>query len=671
MAPNAAEKVADKVADKAGAAVDAAVDGAKKIRRWSEFSYTTRVTLSFALVAFMTAVVALSVLSFVWEKHFQEYTRENMQSTATTTAQKIGAKYEETHRWSPETTSTAAYVAITYPGIGIAVYDETGRTVFDSSRTAKTDTYPSEADAVSLAPRSDDQVARSPIMADGRTVGEVRVWVYGSDTLLRQADREFRTNSYTAMLWASLLAIVLASAIGYMFARNLVSPIKKISKTAREIKEGNLSARTGLQGEDEISRLGETFDEMAESVEKDRMLERRLTSDVAHELRTPLMAIQATVEAMVDGVFEADEERLETVNNEVQRLSRLVDAILKLSRLENRSKPLNMQLLDVSELISGIIATHDAFVTDSGLDLHFSSDDDVFIMGDADMIRQATANLISNAVRYTPEGGSITVSVTKGLLMANIAVEDTGIGLTPEEAKMVFSRFWRADAGRNRESGGLGIGLSIVKEIVDRHNGWVQVEGKPGEGARFTIHIPLAEEPKLSSKEEKKKKEEQRKRDQQRKKEEHRRQEEKKKAEASRRKENAKKSDAAKQEGGKQSESKSSGSKPGGRKQGSGKQAGKQAPKQAGSKQGSDKQSGGKQGSRLRLKMDRKQIPGASKLAALVPSNSASKSAPPVERVLVESDGAEVDAAKALDASAAEGTLSDVPMVDLRVEETE
>jgi signal transduction histidine kinase len=179
---------------------------------------------------------------------------------------------------------------------------------------------------------------------------------------------------------------------------------------------------------------------------------------------------------------------------EVQRLSRLVDAILKLSRLENRSTPMKEEVVDVGELISSIVATHEAFVVESGL--HFASEIEpgVYVRGDADMIRQATANLISNAVRYTPEGGWVTVKVNKGDLMANIVVADTGIGLSPEEARMVFSRFWRADAGRQRESGGLGVGLAIVKEIADRHNGWVQVKGQKGVGATFIIHIPLYNE---------------------------------------------------------------------------------------------------------------------------------------------------------------------------------
>ena len=319
----------------------------------------------------------------------------------------------------------------------------------------------------------------------------MRIWSFGSDSFLRKADETFRDNSYQAMALASIIAIALATVIGYMFARNLVSPINAISRTAKAIKEGDLSARTGLSGEDEIARLGRTFDAMAQAVEDDRELEHRLTTDVAHELRTPLMAIQATVEAMIDGVYKPTEDRLNQVNSEVKRLSRLVDALLRLSRLENRANPMKEEVIDVGDLISGLVKTHEAFVNDSGLTLKYEMQKNVIIKGDADMIRQATANLISNAVRYTPEGGTVTVRVRHGEIMADIVVEDTGIGLSPEEARMVFSRFWRADAGRNRDTGGLGVGLAVVKEIVDRHHGWVQVEGKKGEGARFTIRIPL------------------------------------------------------------------------------------------------------------------------------------------------------------------------------------
>ena len=464
---------------------------------WDNLTYTTRVTAAFAFVAAMTALVAIGVLSFVWEQHFQTYTQANIEKLAESTAEQIAEIYADTESFDNAGVGTVAGYAAKLNGVGVKVVDnQTGGTVYDST------TVPEKADPNgmpnkdysrgSLAPSgAGDQFATAPIIFDNTAVGSVRMWVYGSEALLSQTDEEFRANSYQAMMFATALAIVLASCIGFLFARTLVSPINRMTSTAKAIGEGDLSARTGLHGEDEIAHLGETFDAMADSIERDRELERRLTTDVAHELRTPLMAIQSTVEAMVDGVFEPDEERLETVNSEVQRLSRLVDAILKLSRLESRSTPMKKEVVNVGELIAGIVATHEAFVADSGLTLKFEMEPGVCVLGDADKIRQATANLISNAVRYTPEGGTITVRVKRGDIMASISVQDTGIGLSPDEAKMVFSRFWRADAGRTRESGGLGIGLSVVKEIVERHNGWVQVEGRKGEGACFTIHIPL------------------------------------------------------------------------------------------------------------------------------------------------------------------------------------
>ena len=464
---------------------------------WANLTYTTRVTAAFAFIAAMTALVAIGVLSFVWEQHFQTYTQANIEKLAESTAEQIAEIYTDTGSLDNAGVGTVAGYAAKLNGVGVRVVDnQTGSVVYDSTTSSGEDiggmpNRDNSRGSLAPPPGDSDQFATAPIISDNVAVGSVRMWVYGSEALLSQTDEEFRDNSYQAMIFATALAIVLASCIGFLFARTLVSPINRMTTTAKAIKEGDLSARTKLHGEDEIAHLGETFDAMADSIERDRELERRLTTDVAHELRTPLMAIQSTVEAMVDGVFEADEERLETVNSEVQRLSRLVDAILKLSRLESRSTPMKKEVVDVGELIAGIVATHEAFVADSGLTLKYEMERGVRVLGDADMIRQATANLISNAVRYTPEGGLITVRVKRGDIMASISVQDTGIGLSPDEAKMVFSRFWRADAGRTRESGGLGVGLSVVKEIVERHNGWVQVEGRKGEGACFTIHIPL------------------------------------------------------------------------------------------------------------------------------------------------------------------------------------
>lgn len=464
----------------------------RKSPRWRNLSYTARVTISFCLIAAMTALVAIGVVSIVWEQHFKEYTQENMLAVAETTAEQIADKYRATGQFDEFTLTPARNALSITEGVGMQVVDTKNTVVFDSSTSLQ------GVDGVvmpSMAPSQGRQnMARAPIVVGNQAIGTVRVWVYGSDSLLRSTDLEFRAKSYQAMILAAIVAILLASVFGYFFARNLVKPIKRLTATAEELANGNFSARANLAGEDELSHFGKTFDTMAAAVERDRELERRLTTEVAHELRTPLMAIQATVEAMVDGVLPVDEERLVTVDSEVMRLSRLVNSLLKLSRLENRSNPNKQEIVNVGEVVADIIATHEAYVSESGLTLKYRADDDVVILGDPDLIRQATANLISNAVRYTDEGGSIYVRVKRGETMAKISVRDTGIGLTPEEARMVFQRFWRADSGRDRESGGLGVGLTVVKEIVKRHDGHIEVEGEKGKGACFTIFIPLYDE---------------------------------------------------------------------------------------------------------------------------------------------------------------------------------
>lgn len=462
-------------------------------------SFTKRVMLVSIAVSLITIISSVVVLSAVWNQHFQSYTRENVQRVADGTAAAIADGYEQSNGdWYGGALSAATSASSLYDSVYLQVRTIDGTIVYDDRANDVLGSVDVKEDG--------SNVASAPIIVDGEKVGTVLVRVPGSETLLTKFDEDFRDKSYNAMIFAAVIALIIAMVMGAIFARTIAAPVKKITNAAKALKEGDYSARTGMTGSDEIARLGNMFDLMADSVESNRKLERRLVTDVAHELRTPLMAIQSTVEAMIDGVFKPDAERLETLNSEVQRLSRLVDALLKLSRLESRTKPIEQKKVDLTEMLSSVVQTHQAYIHGAGLNLEFEYDPHVYVFGDADLLRQATANLISNAVRYTPEGGTITIMARKGDLMGQIVVKDTGIGLTPEEAKLVFQRFWRADSGRARATGGLGIGLSVVKEIVEQHNGWVRVEGRPNEGACFTIYIPLYSEnsrkrnPKRSSK---------------------------------------------------------------------------------------------------------------------------------------------------------------------------
>ena len=309
-------------------------------------------------------------------------------------------------------------------------------------------------------------------------------------------DRRFGTVIWLYMLTtflAAAIAVVLACVIGYFTSKRLSTPIQRITNTARQLRNGDLTARSGVRGSDEIGQLGETFDDMATSLERDLKLEHRLTGDVAHELRTPLMAMQATVEAMQDGVLPADDEHFETVAAEVRRLSRLVDAMLKLSRLENGSTELKTERTDVVYLIRSLVTSQHQLFHEKGLHLRFVDESQYGELNadiDPDLIREAVVNLMSNAMRYTDEDGWVMVTVRQDKSDVPIAVQDTGIGIAKEDIPQTFSRFWRSDVSRERVSGGLGVGLSLTKEIVDKHNGTILVESELGKGTTFTLRIP-------------------------------------------------------------------------------------------------------------------------------------------------------------------------------------
>lgn len=297
---------------------------------------------------------------------------------------------------------------------------------------------------------------------------------------------------YLPLVIGGGIALVISVFLGLFFASGVGSPIQRISVAASKIKNGDLSARTGLHGDDELSQLGERFDAMADAIERDRTLERQLIGDVAHELRTPLMAVQATVEAIQDGVFPADEEHLDTISSETRRLGKLVEALLHLNRLENGTIVVKSEPVDLSELVSGLAMTHEALIESSGISFSSEVAPDVRVNGDHDLIAQAITNLLSNAVRYTPEGGSVTLRLVRQGGYARVSVTDTGVGIAEEDLDHVFSRFWRADSARTSIGGGLGIGLALVREVADQHRGSVGVESVLGEGSTFNIDIPLS-----------------------------------------------------------------------------------------------------------------------------------------------------------------------------------
>lgn len=521
----------------------------------SGLSYGSRMALSFALTSLMTVLILVCVIMVVCGSAFSEYTRANVIDLAKLTSEKLGDSYEQDGEWTVDTLYAIAQSSSISDDIGLQVLDAEGTILYDDTwpvASIAADVKKSEAEPVpdtgsaeegsvvatdqgsagqaaatsaegsataaekdepkikfdrhgliSTAPTDEEGAITEPITtSDGKVVGKVRLWVLGSDVLLTKTDTAFREKTIDAMFLAAAIAVAISVMIGLFVSRMLTNPIRRITGTAKQIRDGDLSARTNMRGDDEIDQLGETFDEMATSLEKDLKHERRLTSDVAHELRTPLMAMLATVEAMQDGVYPTDNEHLETVASETRRLARLVQQMLDLSRMENHTAPMNIEAVDMVELVRGIVNAQEPLFHERDLRLRFADETQgkmPFIKVDPDMITQCVINLMSNAMRYTPEGGWVIVTVGLDRKHLTISVSDTGIGIAKEDLSRIFGRFWRADASRAREAGGLGVGLAVTKQIVERHHGFISVESELEKGTTFTIHLPREQQQQPSS----------------------------------------------------------------------------------------------------------------------------------------------------------------------------
>jgi two-component system, OmpR family, sensor histidine kinase BaeS len=461
-------------------------------------TFGRRLAIAFATVAALTALLAGVLLAVVWSYQFNQYARARLQVFPNAVAEVIETYYP-IDGFDYRTLAQIPMLGPSY-NLGVQVHDAKGTLVYDeasmrkhmmqalSSGGATEPTF--KMSNLVLEPRG--PVVSAPIEVNGKTVGTVRVWAYGTQALESDQDRAFRRGSLDGLAIAALVAIVLASLAGTLYSRRLVRPIQEITSTAQALSAGDHDARTGMTGADEIGFLGKTFDEMAEAIEADRETERRLTADVAHELRTPLQAIQATVEAMQDGVMPADEEHLGIVRDETVRLGRLAGGILELTRLERGSLAFRMERVDVATPVQAALDSHLALLETCDVGVTSDVGGPLFAKADSDRLQQAVGNLLSNAARYTPPGGSVHVTLSRDGGDALIEVADTGIGIAEEDLSRVFSRFWRANAARDRSSGGIGIGLAVTKEIVERHKGKIGARPNPSGGTVFWIRIPLA-----------------------------------------------------------------------------------------------------------------------------------------------------------------------------------
>lgn len=294
-----------------------------------------------------------------------------------------------------------------------------------------------------------------------------------------------------AVAYPATLAV--ASLGGTFLASRALSPIDRITRLARRISAEDLSQRLDLAPPaDEVGRLARTFNDMIARLDAAFRRQRQFTADASHELRTPLTAIKGQVEVALSRQRGADAYRdvLRGVNDEVDRLIRLVGSLLTLARADAGEIPIASERVDLGGLVTGAVTQVRPAAERKEIEVHLEAGPDATLQADEDLLLQLLLNLLDNALKHTPRGGQVTVGWDADDEAVGLWVRDTGIGIAPEHLEPIFDRFYRVDRARSRAEGGAGLGLSISRWIAEAHGGTIAVESSPGQGARFTVTLP-------------------------------------------------------------------------------------------------------------------------------------------------------------------------------------
>lgn len=430
-----------------------------------------RLALAFVAVA-LVGVVLVSVLAVVFSEHdissLEQQRRNDLVRSLTIDA---AATYNTGRPgWSDVDLRPALQHALS-SGTQVSVLDTNGNVIASNMQGT---VYGPDVHA-------------SPIMLNENRIGTLLVRFSGR-SLVASVD-SLRTSVVGAVIAAAGLASVLALVVALIVSRRITRPVTLLINSARAMRDGDRQARVGhmKRAPAELAELATTFDGMAESLAQQEQLRQDLVADVAHELRTPLAVLQANCEALLDGVVEHTPAQTLSLHEEVVRLARIVDDLQRLAAAKAAAVQLILEPCDLAEIAETAGEAWETRFSLAGLEFIRRLESAV-VEADAGRMHQVIANLLTNALKFTPRGGKVVLSVSVVGDSARLEVRDTGVGISNSDQAHLFERRWRAtDSGPN----GSGIGLAVAAELVRAHRGTIEVVSEPQRGSRFTVVLPL------------------------------------------------------------------------------------------------------------------------------------------------------------------------------------
>jgi two-component system, OmpR family, sensor histidine kinase BaeS len=431
--------------------------------------------LSAAFVAVTLAVVALFavVLVLITRADLDALGRQQEQTATRSLRAAVESAYAEHDGWSDADLQPAFDLAAA-AGARIEVLDGSGARV---------------ASTPGAGPLG--EISTVAVVVHGATVGTLRLHFVASGLL--PADRRLRSRLVAATGVVGGAAALLAVIVAVVVAGRISRPLRRFTRAVRAMEGGNRGVRIGaVSGAAELAALASGFDQMADTLDRQDRLRQALVADVAHELRTPIAVLQATCEAVIDGVREPSSEVVSSMHQEVLRLGKRVEDLGTLTSAETAGLHLTRAPVDLAEVATEAATALGQRFADAGVALRSDLEPTV-VNGDAARLFQVVSNLLVNAAKFTPAGGSVRLAVGTEEDGSFVEVADDGVGIEPDEVAHVFERFWRGRSAAARD--GSGIGLAIVAELVRAHGGTVEVHSAPGQGSTFRAHLPLIARP--------------------------------------------------------------------------------------------------------------------------------------------------------------------------------
>jgi signal transduction histidine kinase len=337
-----------------------------------------------------------------------------------------------------------------------------------------------------------DKLARgAPVWVADRRVGTVIDVVRAPALNPREAQYLASTNRALAL--ATLASAMIALLMGILLARNLTRPLRDLTRAIHAMMAGELKQEVPVRSADELGMLTQSFNRLSADLTHSNELRRQMTADIAHELRTPLTVIRAYIDGLRDGTFKPTPARFEAMQAETQHLQRLVEDLRTLSLADAGELPMQRVPTSCLALLERLAAAYAPQAGARDIALQVSVEPGLpDIVVDPERMIQVLGNLVTNALRYTPAGGRITLSARLQGSAVALTVQDTGAGIAPDDFPHVFDRFYRGDAARSQQDAESGLGLAIAKSITEAHGGWIEVQSELGHGSAFTVLVPTA-----------------------------------------------------------------------------------------------------------------------------------------------------------------------------------